>query len=426
MKSLCVAISLFLFWGGLLKSQTHPSTGRIDIMLINGEYSRVIDTCNQIISVDSSDASVHYKLGLAYQNMLAEDKAFASFRRAASLDTLNNTYKFGLAKAYFNRNKFRQAESLFRQLNSADSLNWSYAYYLTSIYMQNGRYEQAADIYTSFLSRDTSNYSLLDKSGFAYLRMGDFETAKDFYNRSLDINPENTSALKNLSYLYASTGQRDTATQLLTRAIKIDPADMDLYSRRGQILFSQNYTSRGLNDYLVLLANGDSSAINLKRAGIGHCNNMQPAKAIPFLLRSYLRDSGDYETCSYLGQAYYNLKEMQKSIYYYKRTLKVLSPIYLQTGLTYVLLAESQKVAEKYDDALASYLKAQEFKVDPNIYLIIANIYDEQIGNKANAIKYYQLFLNTFTKLSKTTFTAEYIDSIKKRLEFLKEEQKKK
>jgi tetratricopeptide (TPR) repeat protein len=175
----------------------------------------------------------------------------------------------------------------------------------------------------------------------------------------------------------------------------------------------------------MLLKHGDSTAINLKRAGIGYCNNMQPAKAIPFLLKSYQRDSSDYETCSYLGQSYYNLKDMQKSIYYYKRTLKILSPIYQQTGLTYVLLAESQKGAEKYEDALASYLKAQELKVDPNIYLIIANLYDEQMGNKVSAIKYYQLFLNTFTKLSKTTFTAEYVESVKKRVEFLKEEQKK-
>jgi tetratricopeptide (TPR) repeat protein len=265
---------------------------------------------------------------------------------------------------------------------------------------------------------------LLDKKGFAYLRKGDLFTAIDLYNRSLEINRENNTAIKNLSYLYASTGNRDTAVVLLSEGIRREPSDMDLYIRRAQIYYSMNYTKRALDDYLVLLAAGDSSAFNLKRAGIGYSNNLQPAIALRYLHKSYIKDSSDYETNSYMGQAYYNLEDMKKSIYYYNKVLKLLSPVNLQTGLTYILLAGSQKQDGRYNEAIASYLKSQEFKVDPNIYMIIANIYDEQLENKPKAIQHYQLFLNTMAK-SKTAFSAEYVDAIKKRVEYLKEEQKK-
>jgi tetratricopeptide (TPR) repeat protein len=111
---------------------------------------------------------------------------------------------------------------------------------------------------------------------------------------------------------------------------------------------------------------------------------------------------------------------MKNSIYYYKRAIDILTPVNSQLGLTYVLYAESQKSNENYPDAIASYLKAYAINTDPNLNMIIANIYDEKLNNKKKAIYYYQRFLNT-QKNSKMRFPPEYIEKIKKRLIFLKE-----
>ncbi len=194
---------------------------------------------------------------------------------------------------------------------------------------------------------------------------------------------------------------------------------MDLYIRRAQLNFSKNYTKRALDDYMVVLASGDSSKLYLKRIGIGYSYNLQPKEAIVYLLKAYKVDSVDYETCSYLGQCYYKVKDMKNSIYYYKKVLKILMPVNTQLGLTYVLCAESQKADEEYRNAIASYLKAYAINSDPNINMIIANIYDEKLNNKERAIYYYQRFLNT-RKNSKMRFPPEYIEKVQKRLEFLK------
>jgi tetratricopeptide (TPR) repeat protein len=113
------------------------------------------------------------------------------------------------------------------------------------------------------------------------------------------------------------------------------------------------------------------------------------------------------------------MKDMKNSIYYYKKVLKILTPVNTQMGLTYVLCAESQKVNEDYRAAIASYLKAYAINSDPNINMIIANIYDEKLNNKERAIYYYQRFLNTL-KSSKMKFKPDYIQTIQKRLDFLK------
>jgi tetratricopeptide (TPR) repeat protein len=419
MKQISFAIILIFCGINQLMAQNIPGNSRIDLMLIQGDYKKVIDTCKQILTYDSLNPEIHYKMGIAYQNTLEEDLSLNSYYLAANLNPENKVYNFTLAKGYFGKGKFRLAETLLSKLCSIDSMNWVYAYYLTSIYLQSNKFDEAISIYKRFLMKDSTNYVYLDKIAFASLKKGDFEYATDLYNKSLSINNKNLTAIKNLAYLYAVTMNSDTAIQLLTNGIKIDSSDIDLYVRRAQLYYSKNYTKRALDDYLVILSTGDSSKLYLKRVGIGYCYNLQPEEAIFYLLKAYKVDSTDYETCNYLGQCYYKIKDMKNSIYYYNNVIKILTPVNIQLGLTYVLYAESQKGDGMYKDAIASYQKAQSIKSDPNIYMIIANIYDEKFKNKEKAIYYYQKFLDTYKK-SKMNFTQEYVGRIRKRLEFLK------
>ncbi len=401
------------------RGQNEENFPVIDRLLLRGEYGKAIDSCLKSIERDSLDSEIYFKLGLAYQNLLKDDKSLEAYSKALSLSPGNSNYKYSLARMLYSKNRLTQAEPLFATLCASDTLRWDYAYYLTSIMMQTGRYDESEVIYMRFLRNEPLNYLYHDKIGFAHLRKAEFEESKKYYNRSLELNPENTSAIKNLSYLYASTGKRDTAIILLTRGIAIDPEDMDLFSRRAQIYYTMNYTKRAMDDYLVLLASGDSSATNLKRAGIGYSNNLQPDKAVKYLLLSYNRDSSDYETASYLGQAYSKTKDMKNSIRYYSRVIRILTPVTNQARLTYILLAEAQRADGQYQAAIENYLRVQRFMVDPNIYMIIANIYDEQLNEKDKALQYYDLFLNSFRK-SSTGFNTDYIDAIKKRIEYLK------
>ena len=284
--------------------------------------------------------------------------------------------------------------------------------------MQSNRYDDAINIYERFVKNDSSRYAYIDKMAFAYLKKEDFEYATELYNKSLSINNKNLTAIKNLAYLYSAEMRTDTAIQLLTRGIEIDSSDIDIYIRRAQLFFSLNDIQRALDDYLAVLSSGDSSKLYLKRAGICYCKNFQPEEGIKYLLEAFEKDPSDYETCSYLGQSYYKLKDMENSIFYYDRVIKILKPVNIQLGLTYILYAESQKGNRMYKDAIASYLKAQAIKPDPNIYMIIANLYDEKINDKKNAICYYQKFLDNL-KDARMNFTPEYAETIKTRLAYL-------
>ena len=399
-------------------AQNKPDNSKIDIMLIRGEFKRVIDTCNQIIAADTLNSEVWYKLGLAYQNLLWDDKSFDCFLKASAISPDNDNYTFTVAKSYFTRGKSNKARPLLLKLCAGDSTNWAYAYYLTSIYMQEEKYDESIKIYNRFHKQDPVNYTFIDKIGFAYLKKGDYDKAIDMYNRSLAINSNNLNAIKNLAYLY--TGIRvETSLQLLAKGIRIDSSDMDLYARRAAINFTIFNYKKALDDYLKIINAGDSSVLNLKRAGIGFTVNHQSKEAVLYLTKAYEKDTADYETLSYLAQNYSILKDLKSSAYYYNCKIKLLNPVVPQLGLTYILLGEVLKSDKQYAKAVSAYIKSQEYRSDNNVIMILANLYDEKLKNIPNAIHYYELYLKR-EKNSENEYTMEYNESIRKRIESLK------
>ena len=393
MKRIFIAIILLVFAFSLPGlAQNNNENSKIDMMLIRGEFKSVIDTCNQILDKDKLNSEVYYKLGLAYQNLLFDDKSFECFQKALSISPDNNIYSFTVAKSYFNRGMSNRAKPILLKLYAADSTNWAYAYFLTSIFMQEGKYDESIKIYKRFLSQDLQNYTFMDKIGFAYLKKGEFKKAIEMYNSSLSINPNNLNAIKNLAYLY--TGVKvETSLKLLDKGILIDSSDMDLYARRAALNFTIFNYKNALNDYLKIISAGDSSVMNLKRAGIGFTATNQPKEAVKYLLKAYESDTTDFETLSYLAQNYYIIKEFKTSAFYYNRKIKLLNSAIPQLGLSYILLGEVLKSDNRFNESVNAYIKSQEYRSDNNVIMMIANLYDEKLKNIPKAIYYYELYL---------------------------------
>jgi tetratricopeptide (TPR) repeat protein len=412
----------FLLALTIISSAVSDSTYlRIDRMIISGEHRKAVDTCRILLATDSLNADLWYKMGVAARNLQPDDLSLSCFLKASAIDPGNNLYKFNLAKSYLNRNKNFKAKPLLLELCSSDSMKWDYANHLTGIYMAEGSYDKAIAVYNRFHQVDSTNYIILDKLGFAHLRKGMFEEAVDYYTRSLAINSKNLDAIRNLSFLYPYTHNIDTAITILDGAIKIDPEDIDLRARRGTLNWAKDYNKRALDDYLKILSLGDSSFLYLKRAGIGYYRNMQTKEGLYFLMKAHARDTSDYETIDFIAQSHTRLKDLNKSIAWYQKIIDLLEPMTKQLGVTHLNRGENQNMNNEYRDAITSYLKAYELTKHPGTLMTIANVYDQKLNNSPRAIQYYKLFLNNYTQ--KGIYTADYIKSIKERLQYLENKQ---
>jgi tetratricopeptide (TPR) repeat protein len=408
-----------------LFSQQKTDYNQLDLLLINGDYNQVVSDCSDLIKKDSLNPELYFKLGLAYQSLMLNDKSFEAYQQAVQLAPDSKKYNLSLAKIFYNIGKTKLAQPIFENLCKQDTLNWVYSYFLSDIYMQKGLYADALKIYKKFYALDTLNTLYLDKVAFCNLRMDSLDKSIELFEKSKLLNSKNTSTYKNLSYLYSRKNMIDTAIYQLNKGIEIDSTDIDIYSRRGDIYYSQNWHFRARPDYFRVLASGDSSKVVLKKLGIGFAYNSQPTDAINFLLLSYQKDSSDFETTSYIGQSYYKLKQYKKSIKYYNRVLKLLSTISRQIDYTNILLADSYKDSGQYNEAINYYSKSIDFKYSARMCLVIANIYDEKLKNYEKAISYYQLFFNNLQK-NEFVLGDEYVANVKKRLDWLIENRNKK
>ena len=428
MRTIISIAVYFLLLTCPLRAQNSSSRRAVDSLLMREEFHKAIDTCSKILEYDTLDASIYYKMGVAWQNIMEDNKATSCFEKAAAIDSTNPVYRLRLAKSYYNNDKLKLAEPLLEKLCLSDTMNWSYAFFLTSIYMKSERYNEALKVYGRFLQSDSSNCTYLDKTAFVYLRTGNFQNAIDLLNRSLSINHNNLNAIKNLSYLYASTSRWDTAVAILSTGMKIDSSDMDLYARRAQLYYSKDYTKRAMDDYLVILSSGDSSKLYLKRVGIGYSYNLQPQKAIPYLLLAYRADTTDFETCSYLGQCYIRTGDSKKSILYYKKAAKILYPFHIQLAYTYLQCSSSLSAEGSNVEAIEYLSKAYAIDNNMSYLMTIANLYDEKLGDKKNAVIYYRRFIDRLKdplnkdQFLNSPFPPEYIEKVIKRLEYLEKE----
>ena len=71
------------------------------------------------------------------------------------------------------------------------------------------------------------------------------------------------------------------------------------------------------------------------------------------------------------------MNDPKNSIHYYRRVVKLLTPITVQMGKATIMLAEAQKIGGFYKEAITSYLSALKLFIDNDSYINIANLYDE-------------------------------------------------
>lgn len=76
-----------------------------------------------------------------------------------------------------------------------------------------------------------------------------------------------------------------------------------------------------------------------------------------------------------------------------------------------------------YAEAVESFIKSNKMIRNPSLILVIANLYDERLNNVSRAISYYRDFLSDHSN-SGQVITPDYIESVTKRVEYLKGKQK--
>lgn len=158
MKKPMFSLVIFLIFlcYSISSAQSETTLEDVNHLMMKEDYQNCIPLLESLISKDSSDAGLYYKLGVCYQKEYLYDKAINSFARCIKLDSTNIPARFSLGNCYSELGDDKNVLNIYTDLFQRDSVNCKVGIMKASALIRLNKYQDAFD-----------TYQLLFKKGFA-------------------------------------------------------------------------------------------------------------------------------------------------------------------------------------------------------------------------------------------------------------------
>ncbi len=307
------------------------------------------------------------------------------------------------------------AEGYYQRLYDIDSTNIATLLNIAGINARRGKNARAIGFYKRILKIDSTNFNVYRQLANLSKTNADIVGNLTYLQKANTIDPENGDVAYDLASSLTLFGQNEQAEKIIDRALSADTANLLLLNGKAKVCYVLKKFQETVDVCKKLIANGGmvSEVINYK--GISE-----------FMLKKYpdciatfhLLDSSSTQTETsyyYLGISHKALKQDVKAIYYLQKAIEEgISP---NTDTYYSEMADSYDRLHLPKKALAAYQRGLTFGQKPMVYYAMASIYDSNLKDTMNAIKYYRKYLSAKPPVDKQQ---SYIDFTAKRITDLK------
>jgi Flp pilus assembly protein TadD len=173
--------------------------------------------------------SLHYLLGVKYQNEGQDSKALAAYQKAVSLNPRYAEALLGLGTVKAAQGDLDGAIKALKKAVQSDPKNKEARTWLSVVY---------------------------GRQGLALLQQGHAAEAAKVLQLATANNPNDTVAFNNLGVAFAKLGDLDLAARAFQKAIKADPANDGAHFNLGCTYLQSGDKTQALNQYAALTTLG--------------------------------------------------------------------------------------------------------------------------------------------------------------------------
>ena len=300
--------------------------------------------------------------GAACEQLQQYRKAYHYYNEWLSRDSLNTAALNATARTALFLGRVKEAETLYLKALDLDSANYYAGLQLAKLYFQIKDYHESLDYYQWLHEHDSTNISFLQGAGDCLSNLGYFPIALNYYNAAVELNKENAGlAITLINTLLRVHSEQPEPPILLSTAMEVcdtalfyNPAHPDLMQAKGVIYFLDGKFPAADSVFSALLAAGDSSAFNLRYAGLAKYRQNKHFSAIPYFDKLYELDTTNIETVKLLG-ACLSHYSTDKALQLFDKAEKLMYP----------------PDEEKYNLSLMradAYMRSNDFKNARNYY----------------------------------------------------------
>ena len=268
------------------------------------QFQEVVARADSLTPADSADYATMSAIGQAYEGLLRYKEAYQCFSHCLKMDTNNVDALNAVARNAINFGRIAEAKQCYRKVLGTDSMNFYANYQLARLYYQLGDYGRATEHYHILASIEGENPSILTGLADCHIKRGtgpNTMIALSLYARALELNPENVRVASSLINTLLRMGDGQGALQVCDTALFYNPDNSQIRQSKGMALYMTKDYKQADSVYTGLLADGDSSFLNLKYAGAARYMSGHALDGVELLEKAYEIDSTDVETVMLYG-----------------------------------------------------------------------------------------------------------------------------
>lgn len=377
------------------------------------QFPEVLARVDSLTAADSASYTTMSAIGQAYEGMFRYKEAYTCFQYCLSMDTTNVDALNALARAAINYGKITEAKRCYGKVLESDSLNFYANNQLARLYYQLGNYDKSMDHYRTLASYESDNPTILAGLADCHMKKGGVNMliALELYTRAMEINPENIRVASSLINTLLWQGDGKGALQVCDTALFYNPDNRQVRQSQGMALYMTKNYLKADTVYSGLLADGDSSFINLKYAGASRYMSGHAIDAVEPLELAYEIDSTDVETVLLYGATLGKTYDRKRAYELFDQAEECMKPKKFHVNLLVSFRGSTLERDGRFDEADKVYYSA--WKKDPTQLNFLYEI------NKHRWLRESDLFKDE-KKLQKTLFS-QYLYAT----EYLKQKKEK-
>lgn len=364
-----------------------------------------------------ADLDQKYQQAQEYINAFQFEKAQRLLNECYIKDEDNLDYILKLAYCNFQSGRYPDAKLFYREALKLDSLNTVAISSLGSIFERELNYQAAYDQYQRLIEIDTTNSYYFKKNGFTALRLGRPLVSIAYFLKAHELNSNDVEAIDQLSSIYLAIDQLEYAEKMIFKGLSIDPNNIKLRYNKARLAQKNKDYPTVIYNIQRAMVQGDTSDYYQMMLGVAYLQTDSLDQAIFHLNEIINRKKDNEYTHHYLGLAYRDKGETEKSVEHFEQAIEQgLSP---KMATFQADLASIHSENNQYKSAYDHYQKAYEYSGEAEYLFQTARSADQYYKDKNIALRYYQKYLKTKDKKFRQ-YTLDRIKQLKEIIHFQK------
>ncbi len=389
MKRLIVILVLFQ---QIASAQSNVKLDSIRNFILEYNYQAALNIIDRQIKLDNK--LLHYK-GLALKGLQKYNEALDSFEQVYKRDSLNFQAVIEIANIY---KIFGDNTRAYVALKRADKIHPSNSLKteIASTLLNQEEFSKALEIYFSLLKQDSTNTYFIKNAARCLEGMEEFDDAIRFYEKAMVLNANDYQSVQKLSNILIKKKNFQRGMEITDAYRKLDTSNIKINRTNAFMYYSNKKYEEAEMKFGNCIVMNDTSDFVMKYLGMSLFRQEKYFTAKKYLAIAFAQDTTDSQACYYLGVAYSRSMEAKKGIEYLNKAIQLLNPAPTYMSSVHQNLAEAYNGDSQSQNALKAYLEAR--RLDPSDTLLIYKIavhYDLQVKDKAQALKYYDVFMST-------------------------------